>query len=93
MEFLLQKGTLVLPKVSDPPPIMGKDKDQFCKFHHLPKHMIEDCFDLNNIIQDTMDKELLDKGGSSGVLKNTSLSILKEVSFVNIFEMVVPIKD
>ncbi|CAN6462673.1 unnamed protein product [Victoria cruziana] len=64
-------GTLTLPKVSNPPPVMGKFKDQFYKFHIVPGHLTEDCFVLKNIIQDAVDKELLSKEAiSSGVLKN-----------------------
>ncbi|CAN6444993.1 unnamed protein product [Victoria cruziana] len=71
MGVLVQRGTLTLPKVSDPPPVMGKFKDQFCKFHRAPGHLTEDCFVLKNIIQDAVDKELLSKeASSSGVLKN-----------------------
>ncbi|CAN6472282.1 unnamed protein product [Victoria cruziana] len=71
MGVLMQRGTLTLPKVSDLLPVMEKFKDQFCKFHRAPDHQTEDCFILKNIIQDAVDKKLLNKeASSSGVLKN-----------------------
>ncbi|CAN6487436.1 unnamed protein product [Victoria cruziana] len=42
MGVLLQRGTLVLPKVSDHPLVMGKDKDQFYKFYQALRHKTED---------------------------------------------------
>lgn len=93
MGVLLEKGTFVLPKVSDPPPIMGRDKDQFCKFYRAPGHKIEDCFVLKNILQDTIDKEFLTKE-ASGILKDPFPSHGEGwVSFINTIEVAVPIND
>lgn len=59
MEVLLQKGTLPLPKISDPPLVMGKDKEWFCNFYRTPSHKTKDCFIFKNIIKDIVKKELL----------------------------------
>ncbi|KAF3771632.1 hypothetical protein EJ110_NYTH59959 [Nymphaea thermarum] len=50
LEYLLTKGTIVLPKVSEPPKMMGVNKEKLCKFHRAPGHDTEDCFVLKNII-------------------------------------------
>ncbi|KAF3775157.1 hypothetical protein EJ110_NYTH51089 [Nymphaea thermarum] len=59
MHMLIERGTLFLPKVSNPPPMMGKNKEQFCKFHRAPRHDTEDCLILKNIVQDAVDKEII----------------------------------
>ncbi|CAN6440897.1 unnamed protein product [Victoria cruziana] len=41
MKVLLQRGILTLPKVSDLPPVMDKNKNQFCKFHRAAGHQTE----------------------------------------------------
>ncbi|CAN6454046.1 unnamed protein product [Victoria cruziana] len=93
MGVLLQRGTLSLPKVSDPPPVMGKNKDQFYKFHRAPGHQTEDCFVLKNIIQDAVDKELLSqKASSSGVMKNPFPAHGEgEAASIMVLEVVAPI--
>ncbi|CAN6455436.1 unnamed protein product [Victoria cruziana] len=92
MEVLLQQGTLSLPKVSDPPPVMGKNNDHFCKFHRTPGHHTENCFVLKNIIQDAVDKELLNqKASSSGVLKNPFPAHGEGQASVSLIEVVAPI--
>ena len=48
-----------LPKVTDPPTIMGRFKEQFCKFHRAIGHDTENCFVLKNIVQDRVDKNIL----------------------------------
>ncbi|KAF3773375.1 hypothetical protein EJ110_NYTH55459 [Nymphaea thermarum] len=58
LEYLLTKGTIVLPKVSEPPKMMGVNKEKLCKFHRAPGHDTEDCFVLKNIIQDLINKDL-----------------------------------
>ncbi|KAF3786371.1 hypothetical protein EJ110_NYTH25619 [Nymphaea thermarum] len=58
LEYLLAKGTIVLPKVSEPPKMMGGNKEKLCKFHPAPGHDTEDCFVLKNIIQDFINKDL-----------------------------------
>uniref|UniRef100_A0A5K1BFC8 G-patch domain-containing protein n=5 Tax=Nymphaea colorata TaxID=210225 RepID=A0A5K1BFC8_9MAGN len=58
LEYLLAKGTIVLPKVSEPPKMMGGNKEKLCKFHRTPGHDTEDCFVLKNIIQDFINKDL-----------------------------------
>ncbi|KAF3789441.1 hypothetical protein EJ110_NYTH18079 [Nymphaea thermarum] len=57
-EYLLAKGTTVLPKVSEPPKMMGGNKEKLCKFLRAPGHDTEDCFVLKNIIQDFINKDL-----------------------------------
>ncbi|KAF3773105.1 hypothetical protein EJ110_NYTH56146 [Nymphaea thermarum] len=58
LEYLLIKETIVLPKVSEPPKMMGVNKEKLCKFHRAPGHDTEDCFVLKNIIQDLINKDL-----------------------------------
>ena len=59
LEYMLTKNMIRLPKVVDPPVILGKFKEQFCKFHRAVGHDTEHCFVLKNIIQDCIDKNLL----------------------------------
>ena len=33
LEYLLSHGMVKLPKIADPPVIMGKYREQYCKFH------------------------------------------------------------
>ena len=61
LENLLAKGMVHLPKVIDSPSIMGRFKEQFCKFHRAIGHGTENCFVLKNIIQDHVDKNVLGK--------------------------------
>jgi hypothetical protein len=71
MHMLMERGTLFLPKVSNPPPVMGKNKNHFCKFHRAPGHDTEDCLVLKNIVQDAVDKEIIKEVGEQpDVLKN-----------------------
>ncbi|KAF3776599.1 hypothetical protein EJ110_NYTH47762 [Nymphaea thermarum] len=58
LEYLLAKGTIVLPKVPEPPKMMGGNKEKLCKFHRAHGHDTEDCFVLKNIIQDFINKDL-----------------------------------
>ena len=59
LEYMLSKGMVKLPKVADPPAVMGKWTEKFCKFHQTVGHDTEHCFVLKNIIQDCIDKNLL----------------------------------
>jgi hypothetical protein len=61
LENLLAKGMVHLPKVVDSPTIMGRFKEQFCKFHRVIGHDTENCFVLKNIVQDRIDKNILGK--------------------------------
>uniref|UniRef100_A0A5K1GCD8 Retrotransposon gag domain-containing protein n=9 Tax=Nymphaea colorata TaxID=210225 RepID=A0A5K1GCD8_9MAGN len=71
MHMLIERGTLFLPKVSNPPPMMGKNKEQFCKFHRAPGHDTEDCLVLKNIVQDAVDKEIIKEVSEQpDILKN-----------------------
>jgi hypothetical protein len=56
---MLKHGMIKLPKVADPPVILGKFKDQFCKFHRATGHDTELCFVLKHMIQDCIDRNLL----------------------------------
>ncbi|KAF3795176.1 hypothetical protein EJ110_NYTH05836 [Nymphaea thermarum] len=58
LEYLFAKGTIVLPKVSEPQKMMGGNKEKLCKFHRAPGHDTEDCFVLKNIIQYFINKYL-----------------------------------
>lgn len=95
MGVLLQRGTLVLPKVFGPPLVIEKDKDQFYKFHQASGNKIEDCFIIKNIVQDVIHKELLNKeAGSSGVMKDAFPSHREgQVSIVNTIKVVAPISN
>ena len=59
LEYMLAKDIVRLPKAADPPAIMGRFKEQFCKFHRAVGHDTENCFVLKNIVQDCIDKKLL----------------------------------
>ena len=59
LEFMLTKGLVKLPKATTPPTIMGRFKNQFCKFHRAVGHDIDHCFVFKNIVQDCIDKSLL----------------------------------
>ncbi|CAN6459298.1 unnamed protein product [Victoria cruziana] len=94
MGVLIQRGTFTLSKVPDLPPLMEKNKDHFCKFHKAPGHQTEECFVLKNIVQDAVDKELVNQEtSSSGILKNpfpvygegkaASFSIIEVVAPIN----------
>uniref|UniRef100_A0A5K0UYI4 Retrotransposon gag domain-containing protein n=1 Tax=Nymphaea colorata TaxID=210225 RepID=A0A5K0UYI4_9MAGN len=58
LEYLIAKGTIVLPKMLEPPKMMGGNKEKLCKFHRAPGHDTEDCFVLRNIIQDFINMDL-----------------------------------
>ncbi|KAF3772064.1 hypothetical protein EJ110_NYTH58847 [Nymphaea thermarum] len=74
LEYLLTKGTIVLPKVSQPPKMMGVNKEKLCKFHRAPGHDTEDCFVLKNIIQDFINKDLqICDEGTPEILRNPFL--------------------
>ncbi|KAF3783333.1 hypothetical protein EJ110_NYTH32506 [Nymphaea thermarum] len=50
---------------------MGKNKEQFCKFHRAPGHNTEDCLVLKNIVQDAVDKEIIKEVSEQpDILKN-----------------------
>ncbi|KAF3773261.1 hypothetical protein EJ110_NYTH55745 [Nymphaea thermarum] len=71
MHMLIERGTLFLPKVSNPPPMMGNNKEQFCKFHRAPGHDTKDCLELKNIVQDAVDKEIIKEVSEQpDILKN-----------------------
>ena len=58
LEFMLAKGLVKLPKVADPPTVMGRFTNQFCKFHRAVGHDTDHCFVFKNIVQDCVDKSL-----------------------------------
>ena len=62
LEYMLGNDMIKLPRVADPPAVMGKMKDRFCKFHRTVGHDTENCFVLKNIIHDYIDKNLLVEG-------------------------------
>ena len=62
-----------LPRVADPPVVIGKMKDRFCKFHRAVGYDTENCFVLKNIIQDYIDKNLLVEG-----VENEKMTILNQ---------------
>ena len=62
LEYMLNNDMIKLPRLADPPAVMGKMKDRFCKFHRTVGHDTENCFVLKNIIQDYIDKNLLVEG-------------------------------
>ncbi|KAF3776837.1 hypothetical protein EJ110_NYTH30217 [Nymphaea thermarum] len=71
MHMLIERDTLFLSKVSNPPPMMGKNKEQFCKFHRAPGHDTEDCLVLKNIVQDAVDKKIIKEVSEQpDILKN-----------------------
>ena len=59
---MLIKGLVKLPKATTPPTIMGRFKNQFCKFHRAVGHDTDHCFVLKNIVQDCIDKNLFVEG-------------------------------
>ena len=58
LEYMLIKGLVKLPKATSPPTIMGRFKNQFCKFHRAVGHDTDRCFVFKNIVQDYIDKNL-----------------------------------
>ena len=73
LEYMLGSDMIKLPRVADPPVVMGKMKDRFCKFHRTVGHDTENCFVLKNIIQDYIDKNLLVEGA-----EDEKMEILKQ---------------
>lgn len=74
---------------------MGKNKDQFYKFHRMSGYKTKDCFVHKNIIQDAVDKELFcNEASLSRVLKDLFPKHIEgQASFFNIIKMVAPIDD
>ncbi|CAN6462345.1 unnamed protein product [Victoria cruziana] len=93
MGVLLQRCTLTLLKVSNLPPVIGRNNDQFYKYHRAPGHETKDFFVLKNIIQDAVDKELVGKEASSSrILKDPFPSHREgQAALVSILKIAAPI--
>ena len=89
LEYLLSHGMVKLPKVADPPVIMGRFKEQYCKFHRAMGHDTEYCFVLKHLIKDCIDKSIPiedDEEGKMEILSapfpNHSATTISEHSFL-----------
>ena len=89
LEYLLSHGMVKLPKVADPPVLMGRFKEQYCKFHRAMGHDTEYCFVLKHLIQDCIDKSILiedEEEGKMDILSapfpKHSASTISEHSFL-----------
>ena len=69
LKYLLSQGMVKLPKIADPPVIMGRFKEQFCKFHRTTGHDTEYCFVLKHLIQDCIDKNILIEDEEEGKME------------------------
>ena len=77
LEYLLSHGMVKLPKIADPPVIMGKYREQYCKFHRAMGHDTEHCFVLKHLVQDCIDKSILVEDEEEGKLEILSASFPK----------------